>query len=239
MSRCPHAVPVVFRDELLVSEVIATLRHVMRLGPRRPVPGERAASVGRAFPPIVEDLDAAAWIAWCLTGLLVCSQGALTMSVAKAEAKRVVIAVAMLRADGNISAAADALRTSRKVLRENLRGAGLYPWPEPVRGGPGFGGRRCERCAGIEARRRRKNRTRQKGARPARVKVEETLAPEVVEDGTRGTVRFRLVDDGEGRGMADLVRGRRVEALFRGRQIHQATAHAYARAHRHQFSAER
>ena len=157
------------------------------------------------------------------------------MSAAKTEAKRVAVALAMLRADGNISAAADALRISRKVLRENLRMAGLYPWPEPVRAGSGIGGRRCERCAGIEARGSRKRRKRPRSARPESA---QTLAPEVVEDGTHGTVRFRLVDVGEGRGSADLDRGGQVEALFRGRQVHQVTAHAYARAHGHRFSEE-
>lgn len=45
-----------------------------------------------------------------------------------AEARRVAVVVAMHRYGGNLSNAAKALGTSRRALRETLKGAGLYPW---------------------------------------------------------------------------------------------------------------
>jgi len=41
-----------------------------------------------------------------------------------------VMALAMLRVRGNITKAARTLVVSRKMLRDNLRRAGLYPWHE-------------------------------------------------------------------------------------------------------------
>ncbi|MCA9705435.1 MAG: hypothetical protein KDK70_06295 [Myxococcales bacterium] len=102
---------------------------MLGLPPDQPAPGELAATVRRFVPPLVRGLDAGAWIAWCLVGLAVFvdGPGPLTQR-AQAEAKRLVVALAMLRSEGNLSAAARALGICRKVLRDHLRASGLYPW---------------------------------------------------------------------------------------------------------------
>jgi DNA-binding protein Fis len=50
------------------------------------------------------------------------------MGLALGEAERVVLALAMLRHDGNITRVARMLGTSRRTVRESLKAAGLYPW---------------------------------------------------------------------------------------------------------------
>ncbi|MCH9682904.1 MAG: hypothetical protein K0V04_15815 [Deltaproteobacteria bacterium] len=48
---------------------------------------------------------------------------------ARLEAQGLVAGLGMVRAGGNLSEAARQLGISRKVLRDHLRRAGLYPWP--------------------------------------------------------------------------------------------------------------
>jgi len=64
--------------------------------------------------------------------------------------------------------------------------------------------------------------------------LEPGEAPEVVEDGTMGTVRFKS-EDPEFGGPAWLLRGGRSERLFGGRWVDYRVAQAYAREHGHEF----
>ena len=108
--------------------IAAKLRGLLGLAPDEPAPGERAASFGRPLPPLVTGLDAGAWIAWCLVGLVMFAGGFPSLGQARHEAKRVVIVLAMLRTRGCISAAGRLTDTTRKILRENLKRLALYPW---------------------------------------------------------------------------------------------------------------
>jgi hypothetical protein len=67
--------------------------------------------------------------------------------------------------------------------------------------------------------------------------LEPGETPEVVEDGTKGEVVFKLEDAVLYCGPAWLGRGRgtRLERLFQGRWVHHDTAEAYAREHGHDF----
>jgi len=91
--------------------------------------------------PDTMTIDAGAWVAWCLAGLQACGrlelgqepddedEHASWLEVVGETAKRVVTVLAMRRVGGNISRAAEGLRTSRRALRDRLKDAGLYPWP--------------------------------------------------------------------------------------------------------------
>jgi len=109
-------------------DVAEKLRGMLGLAPEQPAPGEAAASYRRTLPRLVQSLDAGGWIAWCLTGLVVYGEGSPTLATIRREAKRVGLALAIVRAHGGISPAARMLKTSRKVVRENLHKLGLYPW---------------------------------------------------------------------------------------------------------------
>lgn len=102
------------------------LRSALGLPPSAPTPGETAAAFGRPIPPVVHGLDVGGWIAWCMVGLLLFGERFPSLAAVRHESKRVAATLAMLRACGNISKAAVMLGASRKVLRENLRAAGLY-----------------------------------------------------------------------------------------------------------------
>lgn len=90
-------------------------------------------------------LDVDAWLLWVEAGLALFSRplldvdesmDRLTESQASqlgirtvvGEARRVMVALAMLRHSGNLTHAAKELGTSRRALREQLKTAGLYPW---------------------------------------------------------------------------------------------------------------
>jgi hypothetical protein len=109
-------------------EVAARLRTMLGLAPERPVPGEQAASFHRALPSLVTGLDAGAWIAWCMVGLALFSGGFPSLAMVRHETKRALLALVMLRTDGNVSSAGRITGTSRKVLRDGLKQVGLYPW---------------------------------------------------------------------------------------------------------------
>lgn len=104
------------------------LRGMLGLPPEQPAPGEAAASYRRPLPPLVRSLDAGGWIGWCLAGLLVFGEGSPRLTRIRLEAKRVALALAIVRTRGGISGAARLLGTSRKVVRENLVRLGLHPW---------------------------------------------------------------------------------------------------------------
>ncbi len=109
------------------------LRVALGLPPERPTLGEQAASRALTLPSVFLRVDAGALIAWCLAGVALFAEGFPTMKRLRAESGRVVLALAMLRTTGNISAAARVLHCSRKVLRDNLQRVGLYPWDEQAR----------------------------------------------------------------------------------------------------------
>lgn len=111
-----------------VDAVASTLRAMLGLPPGEMAPGEEAAARRRPLPARVRDLDAGGWIAWCLVGLVLFGDEQTQMAQVRVEAKRVMMALAMMRAGGNLSAAARSLGTSRRVLREGLMVVGLYPW---------------------------------------------------------------------------------------------------------------
>lgn len=123
------------------ADLAVSLRDALRLPPGECLPGELAATAQRSFPAVVRGLDAGGWIAWCLSGLVLFTGEVPSMKRARVEAKRTVAALAMIQTEGNISSAARILGISRKVLRDNLRAVGLYPWrPDRVGGGDERGG---------------------------------------------------------------------------------------------------
>lgn len=107
-------------------DVAEKLRSMLGLAPGQPAPGEAAASYRRALPPSVQALDVGGWIAWCLVGLPLFGGGFPTLARIRAESKRVALALAIVRSQGSISAAARTLNASRKVVRDNLRAFGIY-----------------------------------------------------------------------------------------------------------------
>jgi hypothetical protein len=117
------------RRDTSPAEIATILRAVVGLPPDEAMPGELAASLGRSLPAAVHAVDVEGWIAWCLVGLLVFGDERPAMRRARTEAHRVLAVLAMIRTGGNITHAAKGLGTSRRVLRERLKGAGLYPWP--------------------------------------------------------------------------------------------------------------
>lgn len=108
--------------------IATVLRAALGLAPDEPTSREQAATLGLVLPLSLDELDAGAWIAWSVAGLSLFSGRALTVRQAQAESKRIILALAMLEADGNISIAARTIGTSRRCLREGLRTFGLYPW---------------------------------------------------------------------------------------------------------------
>jgi hypothetical protein len=127
MSATSHAIPE--PAGVSVPMFMGSLRASLGLPPNEPHPEEDAATLGRALPDVVEDLDPGAWLAWAQAGLLLFSGGTIpSVRNATSAGRRVALALAMRRTAGNISASAKALQTSRKVMREQLRAEGLYPW---------------------------------------------------------------------------------------------------------------
>lgn len=122
--RCGHTE---LRDVKL-AHIATALRTTLGLPPDQPVPGEEAATFDQPVTSEIGDLDAGAWIAWCLVGLSIFTGRSSLFSHPRAGSTRVTVALAMLRSGGNVSAAARALGISRKALRGHLRAAGLYPW---------------------------------------------------------------------------------------------------------------
>ena len=125
------------RRDVEPHDVAEKLRGMLGLLPCEPSPGEQAASFRRALPPLVQGLDAGAWIAWCLVGLTLFGERLPSLRRVRREAFRMVIVLAMLRAHGNKSAAARMLAMTAKVLRENLERAGLLPWSSATPGEDG------------------------------------------------------------------------------------------------------
>ena len=190
------------------AEMATLLRAVLGLDPHRPLPEERAADLRRPMPATIHDVATGPWIAWCLIGLTLFVGPKLpTYRAVIAAAKRVIVAIAMLRSD-SISRSSVLLGVSRRTLREAMRAAELHPW--------------------------RRGRSDEHGPPVHPLRCEPGSLPEAAEDGTAGTVQFEPRND-EGAGPSWLVRGDRRDLLFRGAWSDAATARAYARSHGHAF----
>ncbi|MEX1363652.1 MAG: helix-turn-helix domain-containing protein, partial [Nannocystaceae bacterium] len=88
---------------------------------------ELAASRGRPRSPTSPELDAGAWLAWATVGLALFEGERLpTAKRVLDEARRMLLALAMERTAGNISAIAKHLDTSRRAVRHHLQRLGLY-----------------------------------------------------------------------------------------------------------------
>lgn len=120
----PHPLP--------KTPVQQSLRALLGLPAPLPLPGEESASWPQPSPqPQPTTVDPGAWIAWCMVGLPLFDGTRLPpLRLALSQARRMLLALAMLRGRGTITRAAASLQLSRKVLRDNLRALGLYPWPE-------------------------------------------------------------------------------------------------------------
>ncbi len=92
--------------------------------------GARVARYRRVQGSLIflQEVDANGWLAWMVAGAYLFSGGMPSMAAVRHEAKRVAVTLAMFRSGGSISKAATMLGISRKVLRDNLRAVGLYPW---------------------------------------------------------------------------------------------------------------
>lgn len=89
---------------------------------------EVSLSIGVPAPltlgSVVTDVDAHAWLAWCVGTLPLFSGGLPANRRARDDATRVLSAIAYGRT-GSITYAATAIKTSRKVVRLALRASGL------------------------------------------------------------------------------------------------------------------
>lgn len=135
-SNPPPELPIL--RELPAAEVAAFLRSLAGLPPA----DHQGVEVGSR--PVPGAVDVVSWIAWALAGLYACALPSTgprgedepgrrgpwvpPVRVLMREARRVAVVVAMHRHDGNLTRAATALGTSRRVLRDTLKAAGLYPW---------------------------------------------------------------------------------------------------------------
>lgn len=77
-------------------------------------------------PAVLDDVDMEIWAVWALTGLRLFSGDPPTLRVVTLESRRVLLLAALGRHGGNITRMARAVGTSRRVLREHLKAAGLY-----------------------------------------------------------------------------------------------------------------
>jgi len=84
-------------------------------------------------PQTLCTLDRTAWLAWSIAGLHLFDSADLpTLRQATHQARHVLLTLALERSDGNISRMARWLGSSRRVVREALRSAGLYQHLRPT-----------------------------------------------------------------------------------------------------------
>lgn len=118
---------------------ISYLLRVATSGPlRAPLPADDATAIGHPLPDALA-IDPEVWVAWCIAGLHVAARLKLGqvpddehdswLEVVGDAAKRALTILVMRRAGGNITHAAESLRTSRGALRKRLHRHGLHPWP--------------------------------------------------------------------------------------------------------------
>jgi len=122
------------------AEMATLLRAVLGLHPHQPLLDEQAADLRRPFPMVITGVSTGPWIAWCLVGLALFSgPGLPNMRAVVATAKRVVIALALLRTNGSLTRASAMLGTSRRTARDSMKDSELYPWyrgPDDENGPP-------------------------------------------------------------------------------------------------------
>ena len=119
-------------DRIEHDPVAPTLRAVVDLGTFEPRLRSGSAWTPQFELPDAARLDGQGWILWCLVGLGLFADRT-TLPTARdctTEAAGMLAGLAMHRFDGNITRAAEALKTSRRALRERLRVCGMYPWDE-------------------------------------------------------------------------------------------------------------
>jgi len=128
MSRREPEYPQPERRDVSVGALLVCLRSALGLSPHETAPGELAASRGRTLlPPTVRGVDAGAWIAWAVVGLSLFAKEPLpSMGETLAEARRVLLALALERTGSNITIIGKALQMSRRAVREHLQSTGLY-----------------------------------------------------------------------------------------------------------------
>lgn len=115
------------RRDVRVDSVLVTVRSGLGLDPLGTAPGELAAERGRQPSAMLAGVDTGAVLAWVRAGLALFADGRLpTCEEALTEARRVLLAIAMERTGGNISAVGSQLGLSRRAVRQHLRAQGLY-----------------------------------------------------------------------------------------------------------------
>ncbi|MCA9711380.1 MAG: hypothetical protein KDK70_36410 [Myxococcales bacterium] len=119
----------IWRD-IDVDELLIELRQILSADYSDLRTDESSAAIGRGImSPTVKKVDIGALLAWIRVGARLFGSGSFpSLRQLRDEAIRVGLALAMGRV-GTISEASRILTCSRKVLRENMDRAGLYPWP--------------------------------------------------------------------------------------------------------------
>lgn len=90
---------------------------------------------GSKIPLIVRGLVTGGWIAFCMSSLPLFRGPLPSLSAFGETLERVPIVLAIMRANGDIYAAARGLHVPRRDLRTKLSALGLWPW-ERDRGKP-------------------------------------------------------------------------------------------------------
>ncbi|MCA9709114.1 MAG: hypothetical protein KDK70_24940 [Myxococcales bacterium] len=91
-------------------------------------------------PWVAADVDVGSLAAWALAGLQLFSGDLPTSREVVKVARRIVLLAALARYDGNITRMAEALETSRRALRDQLKAADLYTLRGPSHRPPTRGG---------------------------------------------------------------------------------------------------
>jgi len=108
-----------------VADVLPLLR--LAAGLPATAPGLADPSTPVSGLQTLSSLDWLAWLAWSIAGLHLFDSADLpTLRQTTQQARHVLLTVAFERCEGNISRMARWLGSSRRVVREALRSAGLY-----------------------------------------------------------------------------------------------------------------
>lgn len=112
------------RRDIAVRSLVIVLRDALDLHvPETPLASDAPAPL--TIGTVVADVDVQAWLAWCVGCLPLFSGGLPKVRAAKDEAQRVLCVVAHDRERSTITAAAETIGTSRRVVRLALRASGL------------------------------------------------------------------------------------------------------------------
>lgn len=117
------------RCDVSLSELTAALDERLALPPQVPPQAKAIADLVAQSPATVKNVDVEGWLAWILCGLPLFNGPELPPLRTATDRVRLLLAVlAMARNRGNFSHAAEKLNTSRRLIRDSLDEAGLYPW---------------------------------------------------------------------------------------------------------------